>query len=224
MHRIIQAKVHKETPDGTYFLALVPGESLTDSMQKLTNNGILKGELRIDDGRHITAEQRKKAYATLADIADHTGYMPEELKEIMKYRYVATSGDRYFSFSNCSVTTAMHFITHLLNFALEWDIPLSDNILNRADDINAALYATLMNKKCIICGVGGEIHHVDVVGMGRNRLEICHLGMHVMCLCREHHDEAHLSGKETFNNRYHVYGIKANHEICKVWKLNHQEA
>ena len=35
-------------------------------------------ELRLDDGRRITALQRRKAYATIRDIALHTGYLPEE--------------------------------------------------------------------------------------------------------------------------------------------------
>jgi len=220
MHREIQAKVHKESPNGTYFYVLVPNESLTDAMHKLTDNGVLQGELRIDDGRHITADQRKKAYATLSDIADYTGYVPEELKEIMKYRYVAATGDRHFSFSNCSITTARHFINYILDFALEWNIPLKDTLLDRTDDINAAIYASLKHRRCIVCGQEGEMHHAeDRVGMGRNRKEIIHEGMRVMCLCRIHHDEAHVIGQQTFNSKYHIYGIAANKDICGIYNL-----
>jgi len=210
MYRTIQAKIHKETPKGTYFIVLVPDESLTDSTLKLTNNGILKGELRIDDGRHITSEQRKKAYATLGDIANYTGYMPEELKEIMKYRYVAATGDRYFSFSDCSITTARHFINHILDFALEWNIPLMDTVLDRTDDINAAIYASLKHRRCIVCGKDGEIHHWDVIGMGRDRTTVDDRHMRKLCLCRIHHTEVHQIGRDTFESKYHVYGIIFN--------------
>ncbi|MCL2840298.1 MAG: putative HNHc nuclease [Defluviitaleaceae bacterium] len=63
----------------------------------------------------------------------------------------------------------------------------------------------------------------DRVGMGRNRREIVHEGMRVMCLCRTHHDEAHIIGQQTFNARHHVYGIVATKEICAVYKLRANE-
>jgi len=207
MHREITAKVNREAPEGTYLSVLIPRESLTDALKKLTNNGMLKGELRIDDGRHITAEQRKKAYATLGDIAAHTGYMPEALKDIMKYHYMGVTGDDFFSLSDCSVSTARRFISHLLDFALEWDIPLMDTLLNRTDDIDAAIYSSLKRRKCIICGIEGEIHHWDVIGMGRDRRTYDDSDHRKICLCRIHHDEAHQVGRDTFGSKHHVYGI-----------------
>jgi len=207
MYREIEAKVHKVSPDGTYFLVLVPKESLTDELKKLTDGGLLKGELRIDDGRHITAEQRKKAYATLGDISAYLGYPPEELKEIMKYHYIGATGDDYFSFADCSITTARYFINHILDFALEWDIPLMDVLVDRTDDINAAIYSSLKHKRCIVCGKEGEIHHWDAIGMGRDRTTVDDRYMRKLCLCRIHHDEAHKVGRTSFEELYHVYGI-----------------
>jgi hypothetical protein len=207
MYKEIQAKVHKESREGTYFLVLVPHESLTDEVKKLSDNGILKGELRIDDGRRITAEQRKKAYATLGDIADQLGYPPEDLKEIMKYRYIAFTGADYFSLSDCDVTTARHFINHLIDFAFEWSIRLMDTVINRTDDINAAIYASLKHMRCIICGVPGEVHHWDPIGMGRNRHKVDDSNHRKLCLCRIHHTEAHTIGFLEFEELYHVYGI-----------------
>ena len=40
--------------------------------------------LGVDDGRSITPAQRRKAYATLGDISNYTGYTVEAAKEIMK--------------------------------------------------------------------------------------------------------------------------------------------
>ena len=37
-------------------------------------------EVRIDDGRSITSDQRRKIYATLRDIADWIGDMPDSVK------------------------------------------------------------------------------------------------------------------------------------------------
>ena len=42
MYREIQAKVHRETKDGTYFYVLVPHESLTDEMKKYSTDGLLR--------------------------------------------------------------------------------------------------------------------------------------------------------------------------------------
>jgi len=220
MYAEIKAKVNKETSSGTLLHVLIPNVSATDYLKKYTGSDTLIGELRIDDGRTIRADQRKKAWAILHDIEDWNGDDAETNHWWLKREYRRKSGESKFSLSNCSVTTARHYISFLLDFCLSWDVPLSESLLNRTDDINAALYATLMNKKCIVCGHDGELHHVDVVGMGRSRLEICHIGMSVMCLCRKHHSEAHLSGKDTFNSRYHIYGINANQEICDTWRLN----
>jgi len=207
MHEVIKAMIHKETPEGTYFLVLAPHKSLTGEVNELTNDGVLKGELRIDDGRRITAEQRKKAYATLADIADHLGYLPEELKEIMKYRFIAATGEDYFSLSDCSVSTARGFLSHLIDIALEWQIPLMDNPINRTDDIDAALYSALKHRRCIVCGADGETHHWDAVGMGHDRRNFDDSGHRKICLCRVHHNEAHNIGVKCFEEKHHVYGI-----------------
>jgi len=223
MYKTVRAKIHKETRQGTILYVLAPNESLTDELSKLeAEDGLLKGELKIDDGRHISSDQRKRAYATIADIAIHTGYLPEELKEIMKYWYIAETGADYFSLSDCSMTTARLFINYLIDFAMKWEIPLMDTAINRTDDISAALYSSLMHKRCICCGKAGELHHEDVVGAGRNRKQIIHLGMKVICLCRKHHAEAEKIGRETFNERYKVYGISADKKICKVWNLKTQ--
>jgi len=220
MYKQVQAKVHKETKEGTYFLVLVPRESLTDEVKKLSDTEVLTGEFRIDDGRILTAEQRKKAYAMIKDIAFWLGYMPEEAKEIMKYWYISKTGADYFSLSNCSVTNAKQFISFLIDFAFEYGVELEkDTAINRTDDINAAIYSSLKHKSCILCGADGEMHHVDRVGVGNNRNKISHLGMEVMCLCRKHHNECHSIGQKVFDEKYKVYGIKANEEICNIYGI-----
>ena len=207
MYKTVKAKVHKESREGTYFYVLVPNESLTDEVQKLSKNGMLNGELRIDDGRNISAEQRKKIYATLVDIATYLGYPPEELKEIMKYQFIAHSGEKYFSLRNCSMTIARCFINYIIEFVLEWQIPLKDALLERTDDINAAIYMSLKHKKCIICGMNGEIHHWDAIGKGRDRTTVDDSKLRKLCLCRKHHSESHTIGQKRFEIKYHVYGI-----------------
>lgn len=207
MNREIKAKVSKETKEGTYFNVLVPKESLTEKVKKYSNNGIIKGELRIDDGRNITSEQRKKIYATLKDISMYLGYPPEMLKELMKFEYMIKIGEDYFSLSNCSVSTAREFINFIIDFILEWGIPLEEELLNRTDDIDTSIYACIKYRKCTLCGNDGEVHHWDSIGMGNDRKKIDDSNLRKLCLCRKHHTEAHKIGKETFESKYHVYGI-----------------
>lgn len=223
MYREIRAKVHSETEEGTFFYVLVPNERLSDQVRKYTDSKILNGELRIDDGRTIRADQRKKAWAMLGDISKWNGDDKEVNHWWLKTDYTTEANIPMFSLSDCSVTTARMYINFLINFCLAWDVPLSEPLLDRTDDIDAALFYALMNKKCVCCGGKGELHHVDHVGMGNNRKKIIHLGMRVMCLCREHHTEVGNIGQKSFDEKHKVYGIVATKEICKVWELKAEE-
>ena len=75
--------------NGIYLKIFIPGAEA-----KIKNHqGV---EIRLDDEKKITAEQRKKAYATLKDISDHTGHSIEESKEWMKYHFLSQTGKRIF--------------------------------------------------------------------------------------------------------------------------------
>jgi hypothetical protein len=88
------------------------------------------------------------------------------------------------------------------------------------DDIADYVYSCLVNKKCCVCGLHTELHHVDRVGMGRDRTEILHEGMRALPLCREHHREAHDMGEDAFQARYHLSdGIELDKTLCRIYKL-----
>lgn len=204
MHALVKINQYREQKDGTDLVVSVPDLKLGDMFQR---KKIRNAEIRFDDGRHISAEQRKKAYATIRDISDWTGYLPEEMKEILKYQHMMRTGDAYFSLSNCSMDTAREFINTILEFALENGIPLSDNEIERTDDIGRYLYYCLLHKKCAICGKDGEIHHEDAIGMGNDRTKVDDSSYKKICLCREHHTLAHSLGVIRFREMYKVYGI-----------------
>lgn len=204
MHALVKINQYRERKDGTDLVVSVPDLKLGDM---LVRKKIQNAEIRFDDGRHISAEQRKKAYATIRDIADWTGYLPEEMKEILKYQHMMRTGGAYFSLSNCSMDTAREFINTILEFALENGIPLSEDALNRTDDIGRYLYYCLLHKKCAICGRDGEIHHEDAIGMGNDRTVVDDSGYRKICLCRIHHTIAHQMGVKRFRQAYKVYGI-----------------
>ncbi len=204
MYALADIKQYRENTTGTDLVISISDMKLGNMIRR---KGLRHAELRFDDGRHISVEQRKKAYATIRDIADWAGYLPEEMKEHLKYEHMIRTGDAYFSLSNCPMDMAREFINTILEFALENGVPLSEDALNRTDDIGRYLYCCIMHRKCAICGRDGEIHHEDAIGMGNNRNRIDDSSYRKICLCREHHTAAHQMGVKRFREMYKVYGI-----------------
>ena len=203
MYTLADIQKYRETENGTDMIIHIPEKVA----YYFTDKRCRSAQIRLDDGRRITAEQRKKAYATMKDIAAYTGYLPEEQKEWLKYLHISRTGSDYFSLSDCSVDTAKEFINTILDYALEEGVPLSDLGINRTDDIGKYLYFCIRHKKCAVCGRTGEIHHVDAIGMGRDRRKVDDSGSRKICLCRTHHTIAHTKGMDRFEQMYHVYGI-----------------
>lgn len=132
----------------------------------------------------------------------------EEQEEWLKFLHEERTGERPFSLSDCSMDTAREFLNTILEYALKEGVPLSDAGVNRTDDIGRYLYYCLKHKKCAVCGLPGEIHHVDTIGMGRDRRQVDDSEYRKICLCRKHHTIAHQRGMQAFEGMYHVYGIK----------------
>lgn len=195
---------YKESEKGTELLITIPGKKIGEI---LTEKRIKNAEIRFDDGRHISSEQRKKAYATIRDIADYTGYLPEEQKEWLKVLYIIKTGRKNISLSDCSMDEAREFINVILEHAIENGVELREEGINRTDDIGKYLYFCIKHRKCAICGRDGEIHHEDAIGMGNDRKTMDDSKHKKICLCRNHHTIAHQQGVERFQNNYKVYGI-----------------
>jgi hypothetical protein len=182
---------------------------------------VMHGEIRIDDGRRISSDQRKKIYALCRDISAYTGHDVEDLKEnILKIGFMIDEEREYFSLSNVDMTTARYFIEYILNFIFEWDIPLEAKTAALAREINNYLYLCLKHRKCAICGEKGDIHHhSNLIGMGGDRKSHDHTKSDLICLCRKHHTECHAVGHQTFEKKYQVRGIKVNEVTIKKLKL-----
>ena len=204
MYDVGNIQRYKVDESGTTLEIHIPKLNLQDAIE---DKHIRQIGLWIEDGRHITSLQRKKAYATIADIAYYTGNIPEYEKEEMKFIYMQESGHKYFSLSDCSIDTARDYITFLLDFALKHGIALTDTGLNRTDDIGKYLYSCLKYKRCCICGKKADLHHVQAIGRGYNRKHVDDRELLKMALCREHHTESHKIGQHEFSKKYHVYGI-----------------
>lgn len=194
-----------------------------DISRELLQKSVEDVEIRLNDGRTITNDQRRKAYALIADVARWSGHDPEDAKAWLKFYFRAAGGGDTargaFSLSDTDITTAREFIDYLITFIFENNVPTKTPLLAQADDIGKYLYRCLEHRKCAICNAPADVHHVDAVGMGRNRQTINHEGLRAIALCRQHHREAHARG-QAFYEYYHVYGIKLDAYLCEKLGLN----
>ena len=203
---------YQKNSDGIWLNCHIPEGEIKSNLL----DSVMHGSLTIDDGRRISAEQRKKIYAMCRDISDYTGHDVEDLKEnILKINFMMKEQRDYFSLANVDMTTARYFIEFILEFCFEFDVPLACDTQKLAREVNNYLYLCLIYRKCAICGKSADIHHVDAVGIGRDRAIIDHPKHRLVALCREHHNEVHTIGWVTFKTKYVVDGIKVNQETIK---------
>lgn len=176
--------------------------------RQIVQRGVKDIEIGIDDGRYISVMQRKKIYATLRDIAEHTGYPDEDMKQIMKAVHMLRCGCEPFSLADCSMTTAREFINTLMEYALREGVILTESGLRRTDDIDTYLIQCIRYRKCCICGRPADIHHADAIGMGNDRRRFDDSQSRIIALCRQHHEICHQRGNQSFFDMYKVYGIE----------------
>lgn len=206
---------HQRDSRGTWLKCHIPNEFIDDRLI----SDVMHGEIRVDDGRRISSDQRKKIYALINDISYHTGHHPEDIKEYMKYEFMIKEDRDYFSLSDVDMTTARYFIEYILEFCFEWEVPLSDKTIILTKEINNYLFLCLKYRRCAVCGVKAEIHHHEhLVGMGNDRKKHDHENSRFIALCWKHHSECHTTGHKTFEKKYKITPIKLKREIIK--KLN----
>ena len=159
----------------------------------------------------------------IRDISLWSGHEPEELRALMTWNYRLRANIEDFSLSDVDMSTAKDFITYLINFCFAFDVPTKDTLLNQTDDIGKYLYLCLEFRKCAVCNKRAQVHHVDRIGMGRNREDIVHVGLNAIALCDEHHKEVHATSESEFFAYHHIYGIKLDNYLCKRLSLRTKE-
>jgi len=197
-------------------LLLHPDEPISrDLLQKQAHTI----EIRLVDGREITAEQRRAVFAQIRDISQWSGHDPEYLRDYLTWDFCCMTDRESLSLSSCTVSDASEFLDYLIEFCLRWDVPTREPLSQRAGDAGRYTYYCIENRKCCVCGRDGEIHHVDTVGAnGGNRERISHIGLLALCLCREHHTQAHSDPE--FLKKNHLVPIKLDEYLCKINNLN----
>lgn len=181
-------------------------------------------EIRLIDSRPLSDKQRRSCYAMIREVSEWSGETPEETKQILKMDFwcgeLLEMADSLFSLSDAPMSLVAAFQSWLARFIVRNDVPTKKPMLEYVDDIDDYVYACLKNKKCAICGKKADLHHVDAIGMGRDRNEVIHEGLEVLPLCRDHHIEMHTMGKKSFFGKYHINnGIIADKTICWIYGI-----
>ena len=215
----VKGKIIKEVPEQNHALIAVPYDWITAAHRQYKECLV-----QFIDSRPLSDKQRKMCYALIREIGEYTGMGTDRTKEIMKIKFMADdleqTADQIFSLSNAPMSLVCAFQRFLIRFILDWDIPCRFSLLEYVDDVPDYIYSCLIAKKCCITGHPAELHHVDRVGMGRDRTDICHEGMEVLPLNRDLHQEAHTMTDQEFFDKYHLPGgIVLDKTLCKIWKL-----
>ena len=116
--------------------------------------------------------------------------------------------------SSTMLSLAQHYMTNeiaieltgfIFDFFLENEIEMKQPIKDLYNEQQGAKYtiACIKNRKCVITGKAGELHHVEHVGMsGYKRKDVTELL--VLPLNRENHNLAHSKGDEFLIEKYHL--------------------
>lgn len=218
MNEIIRGEL-VSNKNGEWFIRL---KGVSPSL--IIHRQIKEANIQLIDSRPLSSEQRRMCYALIRAISDWSGADDQSIKELFKLRFLAENvedlGETIFSLSDAPMSLVAAFQRYLVKFIIENDVPVKRPLIDYVDDIQDYTYNCLIHKKCCVCGKKAELHHIDRVGMGRNREEIIHEGMEAISLCRLHHDEIHTVGNDEFMQKYHLQGgIELDKTLCKIYKL-----
>ena len=185
--------------------------------------------VEFSDGRTRSAVQNRKAHALIGEIAEWAGYLPAEMKRLMKIefktKHLETLEHKIFSMADADTTLVKEFISFLVDFIIENGVPTRVPLYEQCEDIQKYVYSCLMNKRCAVCGKKADVHHLSGSRAGHGGLawrEKDQTGAKVLPLCREHHQYCH-QGEAEFLERFHLQGVEFTREIAKVYKAKMKE-
>jgi len=157
------------------------------------------------DKRKVSPQQRRMCWQLIGCIAGWSGEsksntIKDLFNEMMKCEFFNQSGEeiKSFSLSDAPMSLVLEYQKFLINFIIENGIQTPLPLYNYSNDAYEYIYSCIAHKHCCICGKPSDLHHVDRIGMGRNRKTIIHEGLLAYPLCRIHHSEAHTMPDKDF--------------------------
>lgn len=187
------------------FIISQPELSIVNNMY-LDSGGKLDVELKIIDKRSMSDKQRRFIFKLCQEVEDNTGLDKEMFRYQSMIKNTKENEISKASLTAYSMQDANKLIDLIIEHFIENEIPLDSKILEDNDfKLNQKhIYIMCLKRKCAVCSRHADLHHVDTVGMGRDRKTISHIGLRMLPLCRIHHTEAHTIGDKTFIERYHL--------------------
>jgi len=209
-----EIKQYKKADDGVYLKVFVQDKEILNEIMRYKTKS---GNIKLDDNRRISAKQQKRIYLTIKDIANHLGYFPKEAEQLLIENFNISYNENLTSIPECSMSLARKFLAYLLEFCLQYTVPLSDYAVNRIDNIESYISLCLLYRRCAVCGDIADIHHAldDKVQMGNNRHKINHIGRKAIALCRTHHNQLHNMSENEFYKKYSIKPIPLTEEMVK---------
>lgn len=181
----------------------------------LENGGSLEVVLTLKDDRRISPQQRKFIFAICRLVEYETGIDKEMFRGQIMEIHDSVYGTKIDSLSDYNMTQATNLIKLLITFLIDKEIDFGSlDIKGQEYHFDASqTYLMCLKRVCVVCGRRAELHHVDAVGMSRNRNKISHIGMRMLPLCRIHHSEAHAFGDTEFMEYYHLTPIEIDKKL-----------
>lgn len=209
-----EIKQYKKADDGVYLKVFVRDKEILDEIMRYKTKS---GNIKLDDNRRISAKQQKRIYLTIKDIANHLGYFPKEAEQLLIENFNISYNENLTSIPECSMSLARKFLAYLLEFCLQYTVPLTDYAVNRIDNIESYISLCLLYRRCAVCGDIADIHHAldDKIQMGNNRNKINHVGRKAIPLCRTHHTQLHNMSENDFYKKYSIKPIPLTEEMVK---------
>lgn len=211
------------------FIISQPELSMVNNMY-LDSGGKLDVELKIIDKRSMSDKQRRFIFKLCQEVEDNTGLDKEMFRYQSMIKNTKENEISKASLTAYSMQDANKLIDLIIEHFIENEIPLDSKILEDNDfKLNQKhIYIMCLKRKCAICSRHADLHHVDHVGMGRDRKTISHIGLRMLPLCRVHHTEAHTIGDKTFIECYHLDPIVIDEKLewfikkgtLKTWREN----
>ncbi|MBJ7886080.1 hypothetical protein JEM70_15640, partial [Bacillaceae bacterium HSR45] len=121
--------------------------------------------------------------------------------------------------SNCTREQAGQVIDAIIEWVFKNRIPIKYKTSDLMKDNKAFLYCATVTRHCVICGTEhADLAHYETVGRGMNRNKMNHYDKHVLALCRQHHNEQHAIGVNSFDDKYHLHNswIKVDERLNKM--------
>jgi hypothetical protein len=170
----------------------------------------LEVDIKQIDKRTITTEQRNFIFALCETIGYHLNLDKDYVRLTLSYAFATNKGIEVCSLSNCLIGYATEFIDYIIIYAIEREIPLSDNLMKRNGYTYTykQIYMFALKRSCPLCG---------------KRASLYELSDSVIPLC-EFHKERLESDKE-FLTTNKLFGIRVdtklkyfiNKGVIKTW-------